>query len=371
MKLRRTKGGGEQMRTPDARPGKWLRRFVILAILGAVGGFWYGFRASYLGADGLIVGDIVQVSSLASGRVLETYVDCNDTVTSGQPLARIENDQRALSYVTRLNDINRRSAEAEYNLDQLLLRIEEAAARLQEQQALVEERVANWEAHDRLFQQGIVTKVAWSRARAELKRAEAQVLTAETLLRNRQAEYDSAEELALSQTSSFGKELALLDDSKDLRGEITINAPRDGVVLECTTANGEVVLAGDTMFEIFDPSSALIQAFIDEADLAKITVGIVLEGELVGIPGRFRTQVVSIDPQYQALPEEFRRYFWQDPSWAKFATATLKIASGPVVQDHLRLGAKVSLTRVDLPPLLKRLRGMLLDEETEPKGVAS
>lgn len=361
MKLRRSGSARASVVTADRRPGKWRRRVFLLAILGAIFGGWTSFRASYLSADGLITGDVVQVGSLASGRVLEAYVTCNDAVERGAPLARIENDARALTYVTRLNQLREQSAEGEFSLDRLQLGVREAAARLEEQLAVVEERQANWEAHDRLFKQGIVTKVAWSQARASLRRAEAQVLTAETLLRNRQSEYDSAQTLALSRSDGVTQELALLDDSDDLRGEIVVRSPRGGIVLTCETKLGEVVLAGDPMFEVFDPSSARIRAFVDEADLSRIFEGMRMEAQLSGFPDKFEVSVTTIDPVFRELPEEFQRYFWQSPSWTTYATVVMQFEGGAENTDRLRLGAKVSLSRVSLPSYLKNTRAWLAD----------
>lgn len=344
-----------------ARPGVWRRRFFILAIFGAIAGVWWSVSESYLGASGQVAGTLVEISSLSSGRVLETYVSCNEHVELGQPVARVENDARALSYLSRLNELREQSAEADFGLDRLLLEVEEAAARLEEQRAIVEERRANWEAHDRLYDQGVVTKVAWSRARADLKRAEAQLVTAETQLRNKHAEYDSAETLALSRSDGRSQEMALLDNADELRGEVVLSSPVSGIVFGCEAAPGEVVLAGDPLFEIFDPNTAFIRAYIDENDVARLGTGDLLDARLVGYERRFRVTVESIEPRYDPLPEEFRKYFWQDPSWSLYASARLDLNLDAIPVEDLRLGAKVELTRIDPPSFLKRAATMMED----------
>lgn len=183
----------------------------------------------------------VTVGSELSGTTLEVYVDTNDTVTKGQPLAKL--DTSKLSQQTESSRAAVRSAQA---------KISQAEATLKEVQAT-------------LSRQQELNRLSGGKApsRADLDAAEAAVYRA-------QADVASAE-------AALGEAKAQLAINESDLGKAIIKSPIDGIVLTRSLEPGQTVAASFTAPELFVIAENLrhmkLTVTVAEADIANVAKG--------------------------------------------------------------------------------------------------
>ncbi len=196
---------------------------------------------------------------LTGNRATEVLVEVGDRVRAGQPLLRL--DSRTLNVQFRQAEASVTQAEAALELAQ-----------------------ANSARGDSLVGQGLISSSDSDKLRADLRSAEAQLITA-------QADRDAAR-------------LRL--------GFATLSAPDDGIISARSVQPGQVVSAGSELLRLIRRGRLEWQADLAEADLIRVKPGAVVE--LSGpsgtkISGRVRTVSPAVDPAtrtgllYADLPE--------------------------------------------------------------------
>ncbi len=241
-------------------------RYVLIALAAVLvlgGGFWisraraaknqgptYATEAVHRGDLGLTItatGNLeptneVTVGSELSGTILEVYVDINDRVTKGQPLAKLDTTkvaQQAESSRAALKAAQASVAQAEAT-------VKETAATLTRQQEL--HRVSG----GKLPSQSDLdaAEAAATRARANLLSAQASVAQAEAQLRI---------------------------NENDL-GKAVIKSPIDGIVLTRSVEPGQTVAASLNAPELFVLAENLehmkLKVTVAEADIGRVTAGL-------------------------------------------------------------------------------------------------
>ncbi len=183
----------------------------------------------------------VEVGSELSGLVETVYVDVNDRVTRGQPIAKLD--------TLRLNDAIARS---EATLQQARAGVGQAEATLRQSKA----SLARFEEVSRLSEGKVPSAVEMDVARADYDRALANVAAA-------RAQVASAE--------------AQLSSDRVNLGKATIRSPVTGVVLSRQIEPGQTVAASfntPTLFRIAeDLSSMKLEVKVDEADVGQVKAG--------------------------------------------------------------------------------------------------
>jgi RND family efflux transporter MFP subunit len=196
---------------------------------------------------------------LTGNRATEVLVEVGDRVRAGQPLLRL--DSRTLNVQFRQAEASVTQAEAALELAQ-----------------------ANSARGDSLVGQGLISSSDSDKLRADLRSAEAQLITA-------QADRDAAR-------------LRL--------GFATLSAPDDGIISARSVQPGQVVSAGSELLRLIRRGRLEWQADLAETDLIRVKPGAVVE--LSGpsgtkISGRVRTVSPAVDPAtrtgllYADLPE--------------------------------------------------------------------
>lgn len=192
-------------------------------------------------------------------RATEVLVEVGDRVRAGQPLLRL--DSRTL-------DVQFRQAEAGVT----------------QAQAALELAKANATRGESLVQQGLISSSDSDKLRADLRSAEAQLITA-------QADRDAAR-------------LRL--------GFATLSAPDDGIISVRSIQPGQVIAAGSELLRLIRRGRLEWRADLAEADLIRVKPGAVVElggpgGSL--IRGQVRAVAPAVDPAtrtgllYADLPE--------------------------------------------------------------------
>ncbi len=240
---------------------KWLLITIVLAVLG--GGAWFypwqsgeeNEKVEYVtepakkGRISLIVtaaGNLaptnqVIVGSELSGTAQEVHVDTNDTVTKGQPLARLD--------TSKLNQQTERSRAA---LLAAKARISQADATLAESKAAL----ARQEELHQLSDGKTPSRATMENSRATVARAEADLESAKAAVAGAEAEVRSFE--------------------RDLEKTI-IRSPVDGVVLARSIEVGQTVAASFTAPTLFTIAEDLkkmeLLVSVSEADIGRVATG--------------------------------------------------------------------------------------------------
>lgn len=187
---------------------------------------------------------LVQVASPNPGQVIQLMHDQGDVVAAGAPLAII----RA------------RVEQAQTQVD---------VARTAAARALANEAQLKLNRTQTLYDRGFAAKAALDAARAELQSAQANLAAAAAATRA----------------------------SSERQSEFTIRAPMNGVVLVRPIDNGQVVGAGETLFELGSTSGVEIRAEVEEAYADALKTGQVARGALSGSDAIFAARVTEVSPR--------------------------------------------------------------------------
>ena len=251
----------------------------VLALVGAGIWYWQGRRASAsegafrtaavergnirvaISSTGtLSATSTVTVGSQISGQVTEILVDFNDPVKQGQVLARID----PKTYETQIEQGGAQIASARASLAQA------QATRLNAQ--------LDYQRKAELVQRQLVARSDVDLARAALDQANAQVASAQALIR---------QQTASTETTRVNLERTV------------IRSPVDGVVLTRKIEPGQTVAASLQAPELFtiaeDLAQMKIELSVDEADIGQVQVGQGVSFTVDAFPDRqFRGQVSQV-----------------------------------------------------------------------------
>lgn len=272
----------EIVRSGKSRPvRKWLITTTALALCG--GGVWFWFTRNQndvvkpeyvtepakLGRIALIVtaaGNLaptnqVIVGSELSGTAQEVYVDTNDMVKKGQPLAKLD--------TSKLNQQTERSRAA---LLVAKARVLQAEATLAESKAAL----ARQEELHELSGGKTPSRATMETSRATVSRAEA--------------------DLESSKASVAGAEAEVRSFERDLEKAI-IRSPVDGIVLARSIEVGQTVAASFTAPTLFTIAEDLkkmeLQVSVSEADIGRVEAGQTATFSVDAWPTRSYTAIVK------------------------------------------------------------------------------
>ncbi|MFT4913150.1 MAG: RND family efflux transporter MFP subunit [Brevundimonas sp.] len=188
--------------------------------------------------------ELVQVASPNSGQVIRLFHDEGARVTAGDPLAVI------LATVEQ----------AQTQVD---------VARARAARAAATEARLSYQRTRTLHTRGFASKAALDAAQAALDTADSNVAAASASVR-----------------ASTGR-----------AQEFTIRAPMAGVVLVRPIDNGQVVAAGETLFELGSATGVEIRAEVEEAYADAISPGQTARAALSGSPDIFSARVTEVSPR--------------------------------------------------------------------------
>lgn len=191
--------------------------------------------------------DLVQVASPNPGQIIRLMADDGDTVLQGSALAVIRATVE----------------QAQTEADQA----RERAAR-----ADVTEARLNFNRTKTLHDRGFAADAALDNARIALQAAEANLAAAS----------------------------AQVKASAERAGEFIIRAPMTGTILFRPIDNGQVVGAGETLFELGSSQGAEIQAEVEEAYADAITAGMLARAAVSGSETVFPARVSEVAPRVNA-----------------------------------------------------------------------
>ena len=225
---------------------------------------------------GYIEAELVYVGAPASGWLVSTAVSEGDVVTIGDPLFELESDLQDAQLREATDRLRQARAQArdlstgarEPEIDALESQLAEATAGL-ELAALERQRLTT------LARDGIVPRDTADRAITEHERAAA---TVEALRANIQVARLAGREAAreAAQASAAAAEAAVTQASWH-RSQRRVDARVDGRVEEIFHRPGELVAGGSPVLAILPSESLEVRFFVPQADLSRVTPGIVVD----------------------------------------------------------------------------------------------
>ena len=234
-----------------------------------------GNIATLVKASGTVeAGVSVDVSSQLSGRIAEVFVNFNDTVRAGQPIAQIDPE----IFAARVNE-----ARAALNVGTATAHVQKAAVERAKVAVLNAERELQRQLELARTGSGIgrdldQTRVQRAIAEAEQHMAEANLENAQAVVEQRQAALDQAR-LDLDRT--------------------VLRAPIDGIIIKRDVNPGQTVAVtfeAKTLFKIANDLREMeVHGKIDEADVGQLKVGQTTQFTVDAYPDRtFSGQVLQI-----------------------------------------------------------------------------
>lgn len=221
----------------------------------------------------------VDVSSQLSGRIDEVYVDFNDIVEEGQPLARLD----PLRFESRVEELTAALAIAKAELLSVEAAIDGAEAKFEEDDR-------DYRRKQDLMKRGSVSD-------SEVSRARALRLQSQSGLQTLQASK------AVSNANIAAASASLRQAQIDL-DRTMIRAPIAGMVIKRSIEPGQTVAVSLSAPELFTIANDLneieVHARVDEADVGKVQVGQTVAFTVDAHPGRRVDGAVS---QIRKAPE--------------------------------------------------------------------
>lgn len=356
--------------TPPPKPGTRRTAIVVaLAVLIAGGVYlWRVLDASpvpdgVIQLSGRIEADAATVAPKLSGRILELRVHEGDTVTAGDVIAILGDEQVRAREEQARAALARAEAGAEATREQLTVMREQvrqaelnreqskgdsagrvaqaeadlaaAQAQLAQQQASYQLALFDKEAYQKLAQSGAVSErqarvavstadqqaaavqaaqkrveaaqAAVSTARANLTTPdirEAAVATLRRQLVQQQAEVSGA-------AAQVEQARAQLTEAQANRSDLTITAPFDGTIATRAAEVGEVVGAGTAIVTLVDLRRTYLRGFVPEGQIGTVKVGQKARIYIDSNPSQaIDARVARVDPQATFTPEN--TYFRDD-----------------------------------------------------------
>ncbi|MBI4559955.1 MAG: HlyD family efflux transporter periplasmic adaptor subunit [Candidatus Hydrogenedentes bacterium] len=333
-------------------------RITVVAAMGLC--FWagcWGNDPNVLRVSGQIEGVGVDVGSRVGGRVREVLVAEGDRVAAGDTLVRIEDDEalaqvaaaqaqydQAAAVLAKLEagarpeeleqaEAAARRAEQQYRLVEIGLRtqeIEAAKAAVDAARAQRDEARAEFKRLDPLFQQKVVSRQLYDKAKHALEAAAAQleaaqkkadiavqgsreeeIAIARAAYEQAQAALDlvrngaRAEDVAAARAAANAA-LAGLRRAETTAREMVVQAPRDGVVESLDVHPGDLVKPG-SFVRIADPEDLELVIYVSAAALGQLRVGqkVRLTADSLGDEA-FEAVIVQIASQGEYTPRNLQ-----------------------------------------------------------------
>lgn len=294
--------------TSKSRRSKWISRFAMLAVVGAL--LYAAFQpyAFEVGGDFTILPDTrIEVGARVAGELVEIYMDEGDVVSEGDLLARMSDWEPRLEVEVRIAKL----AQAEARLQDLL---DGASV---EEIAIAEENVARAEAElpflrsqaeraEELFSRTAISQVEYERYRLEYETGQIDLRSAEAVLADVTAP-PSAPDVAVAEAEieRLNAELGFYRDQLD---KVELRATADGRIVteNVQLLRGKYLQVGELFVEIEDHEIARAAVLVSETDIGLVQVNDRVRLKAWAIPDEERIgTVVSIAPSAES--EEFGR----------------------------------------------------------------
>jgi HlyD family secretion protein len=306
---------------PRSMARRLLVPLLVILVLAAVGfGVWKVFfsvppiPANIVQLSGRIEGDDSAVSPKASGRILEIRVREGDSVSTGDIIAVLDDEQlraRVEQARAELRQAEAKAASARDQISVLEEQLRQEEANLAQQEAAHNIAQFDKEAYTRLAQSGAVSERQGKQAVSTADQQAAAVAGAKRRVAGVNMQLAQQQAAIADAMATVGQAQAQLTEARENRQDLTVNAPFDGTVVTRVAEPGEVITAGTPVITLLDLSKVYLRGFVPEGQIGKIKAGQAAHVYLDSNPTQPIDAYVSrIDPQATFTPEN--TYFRDD-----------------------------------------------------------
>jgi HlyD family secretion protein len=271
---------------------KWLA-----AALAAVVPGWGAPDTTHF--NGYLEGDYLYPAAVTSGRIADVAVEEGQAVKAGDLLFRLEADREQLALAAAEASV----AAAKAHLDDLSTGAREAdleVIRASLRKARAERDLAqhNLERSERLVQTGSVTEVKVQNDQTALEAAEAQVAQLAAQLDVAEMPARAAQRQAAE--AQVREAEAQADIARRTLTDLTVTAPKPGLVEKLYFSAGEVVSTGAPVLRLLPPGSMKAIFFIPEPARSGFHPGDRMEVTCTGCPAGLTATITRLaeSPQY-------------------------------------------------------------------------
>jgi membrane fusion protein YbhG len=309
------------VKQPRSMARRIIVPLVVILILAAVGfGVWRVFfyvpplPANIVPLSGRIEGDDSAVSPKTSGRILEIRVREGDTVSTGDIIAVLDDEQLRARVEQAQAELQQAEAKARSARDQIAVldeQLRQEEANVAQQEAAHDIASFDKEAYTRLAQSGAVSERQGKQAVSTADQQAAAVAGAKRRVAGVNMQLAQQQAAIADAMASVGQAQAQLTEARENHQDLTVKAPFDGTVVTRVAEPGEVITAGTPVITLLDLSKVYLRGFVPEGQIGKVKVG---QAAHIYLDSN-RTQPVDayvsrIDPQATFTPEN--TYFRDD-----------------------------------------------------------
>jgi HlyD family secretion protein len=306
-------------------PRSMARRLIVpliaILLLTATGfGVWKVFffapptPENIVPLSGRIEGDDSAVSPKTGGRILEIRVREGDTVTRGEIIAVLDDEQLRARVEQAQAELEQAEAKARSARDQIAVLEEELRqeeANVAQQEAAQEIAEFDREAYTRLAKAGEVSERQRKQASSTADQQAAAVIGAKRRVSLVEMQLEQQQADIAGAMASVGRSQAQLTEARENRQDLTVKAPFGGTVVTRVAEPGEVITAGTPVITLLDLSKVYLRGFVPEGQIGKVKVGQAAHIYLDSNPTHpVDAYVARIDPQATFTPEN--TYFRDD-----------------------------------------------------------
>lgn len=278
--------------------------FLVLAIAGGAAAWrWSGGN----GGDAKLYGTVevrqVDLSFTVEGRLADVLVEEGDTVTAGQPVARMETGYfRDTLAIASARVAAQQQVVAKLQAGSRPQEIAAAQAEAEAAQAEVVKARQDFERQKELVRTRASAQSALDEARAALDVAQGRANAAQEKVSLLQ-EGTRAEDLAAARAQLEG-ERALRDLAQRRLDDTELTAPADGVVMSRVREPGAVLAPGATVVSMSKTTPVWVRAFVPEPRLGAVQPGRAVEVFTDSRPGHaYHGQVGYVSPVAEFTPK--------------------------------------------------------------------
>jgi HlyD family secretion protein len=258
-------------------PKKRLIPIAVLLLVAAGAGVWYlrgrsQRAAAPYSASGTVEATEAQLGFQAPGQVAEIVVHEGDSVHAGQVLARLDPAEAQARHAQAAAQVAAaRAALAELERGSRSEEVGQARAAA----AAAGARLKDAESDDRraqvLYDGGAISQEALDNARTARVVARDQAAQAEEQLR--QVRNGPTRERIDQARAQLAQAEAALKATEVTLGNLTLNAPFDGLVTVRHREPGEIVAAGSPVLTLINPADRWVRIYIQESRVGAVRLG--------------------------------------------------------------------------------------------------
>ncbi len=256
-----------------------MKRLMLIAVVAAAGGAWWAprwFKTTAPPPELRLSGNVEAHESLVSfkitGRVVELPIEEGQSVTCGQLLARIDDDDYRQQVAVDAATVAMRRQQLHLGLAGSRVQDVEAARQaLVDARADLDQKAKDSSRYDALYAKDEVTAQLRDQAHTSVVRAQAAYERAQQVY-SLLVEGTRKEEIAIERAAE--QQARQAERLSRVRLEyVRLVAPFDGVVLVRQAELGEVVSPGSPVVTLADLAHVWIRAYVPEADLGRVHWG--------------------------------------------------------------------------------------------------